>query len=79
MRILRWNGVLLFYFSLLLQCHNPQYNSFKIAFHLELINGIDLHYRHRMKIFYKERTCAHLEHKETTKTTHFLLLKTHLH
>ena len=46
-----------------------------------LINAIDLYYRHRKKISFikKERTCAHLELKETKNITHFLLLKAHSH
>ena len=41
---------------------------------------MDLHYRRKIKIFYKERTCEHLELKKETKyVTHFLLLKAHPH
>ena len=30
-------------------------------------------------VFYKERTCVHLEIKETKNITHFLLLNAHSH
>ena len=48
-----------------LHCHKPQYNSFKIVFDLQLIKAIDLQMSQSKNIFYKERTCAHLELKET--------------
>ena len=84
MIILRWNGALLFTSSFFLQCYEPQQDSFKIDCDLYLIKAIDLHYRHRIKIFFVkkiiiEKTCAHLELKETKNIADFLLLKVHPH
>ena len=55
MRILRWNVVLVFTSSFFLQCYKPQQDSFKIDCDLSLINAIDLHYRHRIKIFFVKK------------------------
>ena len=60
-------------------CYKPQYNSFKIVFDLQLINAIDLHYRHRMKIYFIKKEMCALELKETENIIHFLLLKAHPH
>ena len=61
-----------------LQCFKPQHNSFKIVFDLLSINAIDLHNVSQNKnSFHKERTCAHLELKDTKNITHFLMLKLH--
>ena len=54
MWVLRWNGILLFTLSFFLQGYKPQKGSFKIDDGLYLINAIDLHYRHRIKIVFSK-------------------------
>ena len=49
MRILQWNGILLFTLPFFLQCYKPQLGSFKIVCELQLINATDLHYRYTSK------------------------------
>ena len=42
-------------------------------------NGVLLFDFTVLSIFYKEKTCAHLELKETKNATYFLMLKAHTH
>ena len=53
---------------------------FQICINVPLINAIDLHYRHRIKIFFiKKEHVAHIGLKETKNITYFLLFKAHPH
>ena len=50
--------------------------SFLISSYLRQLIFIIIYHKN---IFYKEKTCVHLELQETKSITHFLLLKAHPH
>ena len=53
-----------------LQFYKPQCNFVKIVFDLELINAIDLHYRHRIKISFIKKEHVRTLNSKKLKISH---------